>query len=107
MISTEAQLRALYAAPAERALRKQLDRLDAHCRRFIALSPLCVLATGGGAGSLLDASPRGGPPGFVQVGEDGDLLLAATTGWIRSPTCCTIRASACCSSSPAWTRPCA
>ncbi len=80
MISTEAQLRALYAARAERALRKQLDRLDAHCRRFIALSPLCVLATGGGAGSLLDASPRGGPPGFVQVGEDGDLLLPDAGG---------------------------
>jgi len=80
MITTEAQLRALYAAPADRALRKQLDRLDAHCRRFIALSPLCVLATGGGVGSLLDASPRGGPPGFVQVSEGGDLLLPDAGG---------------------------
>ncbi len=80
MIANEAQLRALYAAPADRALRKQLDRLDAHCRRFIALSPLCVLATGGGAGSLMDASPRGGPPGFVQVTEAGELLLPDAGG---------------------------
>ena len=49
MITTTEQLCALYAAPGERALRKQLTQLDAHCQRFIALSPLCVLATGGGA----------------------------------------------------------
>ncbi|KAB2901029.1 MAG: pyridoxamine 5'-phosphate oxidase family protein, partial [Burkholderiaceae bacterium] len=47
MITTEAQLRALYAAPGERALAKQLGHLDGHCQRFIALSPLCVLASGG------------------------------------------------------------
>ena len=44
-ITTEAALRALYAAPAERALRKELDHLDRHCRRFIAYSPFVVLAT--------------------------------------------------------------
>ena len=60
MITGEDQLRQLYAMPAERALRKQQAALDAHCQRFIALSPLCVLATGGGAGALMDASPRGG-----------------------------------------------
>ena len=86
MITTEDQLRALYAAPAERAVRKQLGRLDAHCRRFVALSPLCVIATGGTAGSLLDASPRGGPPGFVQVTEGGDLLLPDAGGNNRLDT---------------------
>ena len=51
MIHSEAQLRQLYAAPAERALRKQLSMLDSHCQRFISLSPFCVLATGGGEGA--------------------------------------------------------
>ena len=80
MITTVDQLRALYAAPAERALRKQLDDLDAHCQRFIALSPLCVVATGGTDGAMLDASPRGGPPGFVKCADAQHLLLPDAGG---------------------------
>lgn len=86
MITTEAELRTLYAAPGERAVRKQLSQLDAHCRRFVALSPLCVVATGGTAGNLLDASPRGGPPGFVRVNDAGDLLLPDAGGNNRLDT---------------------
>ena len=69
----------LYAAPLERAVRKQLDRLDRHCRRFIALSPFVVLATGDSAHQL-DASPRGGEPGFVKVTADGQLLIPDAPG---------------------------
>ena len=76
MITTHEQLRALYAAPGERAVRKQQAQLDAHCQRFIALSPFCVLASGGGAGALLDASPRGGTPGFVKTPDAHTLLHA-------------------------------
>ena len=46
MITSEEQLRSLYAMPAERALLKQQVDLDRHCLRFIALSPLCIVATG-------------------------------------------------------------
>ena len=67
MITSEEQLRSLYAMPAERALLKQQVDLDRHCLRFIALSPLCIVATGGGAGALMDASPRGGKPGYEKV----------------------------------------
>ena len=80
MITTVDQLRALYAAPAERALRKQLDHLDAHCQRFIALSPLCVVGTAGSDGAMLDASPRGGPPGFVKCADAQHLLLPDAGG---------------------------
>lgn len=86
MITTEAQLRALYAAPGERALAKQLGHLDGHCQRFIALSPLCVLASGGGAGEMLDASPRGGRPGFVKVADAHRLLLPDAGGNNRLDT---------------------
>jgi PPOX class probable FMN-dependent enzyme len=72
-------LRALYAAPTERARRKELAALDAHCRAFIALSPFVVLSTGD-AQHRLDASPRGGDPGFVQVAADGTLLLPDAPG---------------------------
>jgi hypothetical protein len=78
-IATESALRALYAAPGERALRKQLDHLDRHCRRFIELAPFLVLASTDGEGRT-DASPRGGPPGFVKVLDEKTLLIPDSKG---------------------------
>jgi PPOX class probable FMN-dependent enzyme len=60
------RLRALYPAPGERALRKQMAALDPHARRFIELSPFVVLSTADAQGRQ-DASPRGGAPGFVHA----------------------------------------
>jgi PPOX class probable FMN-dependent enzyme len=73
------QLRAHYPAAQGRALSKQLDYLDPHCIAFIGLSPFVVLATGG-AGGQLDASPRGGAPGFVHVLDAHTLLLPDAKG---------------------------
>ena len=78
-ITTHEQLRALYAQPTERARRKQLDVLDAHCKAFIALSPFVVLATSDGAGRV-DATPRGGAAGFVVVQDERTLLLGDAPG---------------------------
>ena len=78
-ITTAQQLRALYAEPTERARRKQLDALDGHCKAFIALSPFVVLATSDAAGRI-DATPRGGPPGFVVVQDEHTLLLGDAPG---------------------------
>lgn len=80
MITDLAQLRALYASPGERAVRKQLDRLDVHGRRFVALAPFCVIASAGQGAALLDASPRGGAPGFVKASDDGATLLLPDSG---------------------------
>lgn len=84
-ITTLAALRTLYAAPKERAVKKQLSALDKHCTRFISLSPYVVLATAGADGKQ-DASPRGGPPGFVQVPDAHTLLLADSPGNNRLDT---------------------
>ena len=78
-IASESELRALHSAPTERAVRKELDRLDRHCRRFIALSPFLVMATADADGRL-DATPRGGDPGFVEVADDRTLLLPDRPG---------------------------
>ena len=78
-ITTHEQLRALYAQPTERALRKQLAALDRHCQAFIALSPFAVLATSDASGRL-DATPRGGTPGFVVVQDEHTLLLGDAPG---------------------------
>jgi PPOX class probable FMN-dependent enzyme len=71
-------LRAHYAQPGERAVKKQLSRLDEHCRHFIELSPFVVIATSNG--TALDASPRGGAPGFVRVIDDVTLHIPDSKG---------------------------
>ncbi len=78
-ITTLAELRQLYAGPMERAVKKQIAALDIHCRRFIELSPFLLLATSDPLHNL-DASPRGGEPGFVKVTESGALLIPDAPG---------------------------
>jgi PPOX class probable FMN-dependent enzyme len=84
-IGSAAELRAFYAAPSERAVAKQLTRLDGHCRRFIALSPFVVLSSSSADGAL-DASPRGGEPGFVRVLGESRLLVPDAPGNNRLDT---------------------
>jgi PPOX class probable FMN-dependent enzyme len=78
-VTTRDELRALYGEPSERAVRKQMARLDAHCRTLIAHAPFLVLATSDAEGRL-DASPRGDAPGFVQVLDEQTLLLPDRPG---------------------------
>lgn len=78
-------LRALYPPAKERSLRKQLAALDDHCRRFVALSPFVVVASRGADGAM-DASPRGGEPGFVLAPDPRTLLIPDATGNNRLDT---------------------
>jgi uncharacterized protein len=86
MIQTPEQLRTLYAKAGERALRKQLAGIEVHARHFIGLSPFCVVASAGVDGGLLDASPRGGAPGFVKVIDERTLWLPDSSGNNRLDT---------------------
>lgn len=78
-ITTVESLRSLYARPQERAIKKQISALDSHCRKFIALSPFLILASSDRQHKL-DASPRGGAPGFVKVNADGAVLIPDAPG---------------------------
>ena len=84
-IDTAEKLRSLYLAPKERAIKKQLGMLDVHCRRFIALSPFVVVASTSPAFTM-DASPRGGPPGFVRTPDEHTLLIPDAPGNNRLDT---------------------
>jgi hypothetical protein len=77
-IESVEELRRHFAEPSERAVRKQLARLDVHCRAFIRLSPFVVVASG--SAGRLDASPRGGSPGFVKVVDDATLWIPDAPG---------------------------
>lgn len=78
-LSNPAALRAHLGPVSPLAERKVLPRLDAHARHFIALSPFLVVATADTEGGV-DASPRGDPPGFVQVLDDTTLFLPDRPG---------------------------
>lgn len=67
-------LRTIYRPPGRGPVDKVIHHLDAHCVDFLAKSPFFVLSTSSAAG-VCDGSPKGGPPGFVQV-LDGQRL-----GW--------------------------
>ena len=84
-VDTLEALCALYPPAKERSLRKQLDALDAHCLRFVALSPFVVLASAGADG-MPDASPRGGAPGFVLAPDSHTLWVPDAIGNNRLDT---------------------
>lgn len=78
IITTVAELQALYGEPAEPSLVKEVDYVTPHYRALIEASPFAVLATSGPEG--LDCSPRGDRPGFVRVRDDRTLLLPDRRG---------------------------
>jgi uncharacterized protein len=69
----------IYPAPSPRVIAKARPEIDAHAAKFIAMSPFCVLATSGPDGSV-DASPRGGNPGFVHVMSPTQLAMPDRSG---------------------------
>jgi PPOX class probable FMN-dependent enzyme len=72
-------LKTIYQKPAPRVIAKARPEIDRHAKKFIEASPFCVLATSGLDGSV-DASPRGGNPGFVRVQGPNELLMPDRAG---------------------------
>jgi uncharacterized protein len=86
------EIREIYGEPMERAVKKQLPRLEKHSRAFIGLSPFLVIATAEPSGRC-DASPKGDAPGFVHVLDDETLLLPDRLGNNRIDTISNLLAS--------------
>ena len=84
-LTTRDELRQLYGAASERASLKVMRSLDRHAQQFIALSPFVVLASSNASGQM-DASPRGGDPGFVKVIDNQTLLIPDAPGNNRLDT---------------------
>jgi PPOX class probable FMN-dependent enzyme len=72
-------LEKIYQKPSPRVIAKARPEIDSHAKKFIAMSPFCVMATSGSDGSV-DASPRGGNPGFVHVAGPNQLLMPDRSG---------------------------
>jgi PPOX class probable FMN-dependent enzyme len=85
IIGSEAELRAVVGEPARRALDKQIDALDEHCRSIIARAPFVLIASSDREGRV-DVSPKGDPAGFVQVLDERTLAIPERPGNRRADT---------------------
>ena len=85
VIETTQQLRAMYLPAKERAVKKQLPRLDQHCKNFLPHVRFAVLSTCDAEGNM-DASPRGGEAGFIKVIDDNTVIIPDWTGNNRLDT---------------------
>lgn len=77
----ETELRETMGEPMEIAKKKCIGALDGHCKAFIERSPFLCIGTSD-AGGRADVSPRGDPPGFVQVLDDNTLFIPDRPGKI-------------------------
>ncbi|GAB5527686.1 MAG: pyridoxamine 5'-phosphate oxidase family protein [Roseivirga sp.] len=68
------QLEALYGTARGRAKNKVLAELEQHSTNFIHKSPFLILSTYSSEGNM-DASPRGGGPGFVKVLDNHTIAI--------------------------------
>jgi uncharacterized protein len=79
MISDVAELHALVGEPVPRVIAKELPGLDERAVAFVGSAPFLVMATAALDGSA-DASPKGGPAGFVRVLDERRLLVPEFPG---------------------------
>ncbi len=84
-ISTLAELREVIAPPSEFVTAKEVGQFDEFCRDFISRSPFVLIASSDGEDSI-DISPKGDPPGFVQVLDDHTLAIPDRLGNHRADT---------------------
>ena len=75
----EADLRETMGETMEISVSKCIPSLDRHCKEFIRRSPFLCLGTSGENGRA-DVSPRGDPPGFVQILDDNTLFIPDRPG---------------------------
>ena len=79
LIATRDQLRELYGEPHEATREKVYDHLDEQARGFIERSPMLLMATVDQDG-MPSVSPKGDPPGFVEVVDEKTLLIPDRKG---------------------------
>jgi uncharacterized protein len=77
-ITTVEELAALYGAPVETSLAKEVSHITEHYRKMVEASPFVALATSGPEG--LDCSPRGDKPGFVRVHDENTVMMPDRRG---------------------------
>jgi len=76
---------AAYPPVSVTAAVKDIGRIDPHLARFIALAPICFVATAAADGKQ-DVTPRGDPPGSFKVLDERTVAFADRPGNNRLDT---------------------
>jgi uncharacterized protein len=84
-LTSIAELRAHYLTAGGNAVRKELGRLDGHCRSFIGRSPFVLIGSSDRDGNA-DVTPKGDKPGFVAVLDDATIAIPDRPGNNRLDT---------------------
>lgn len=84
-IRDASELTEVYEPSSALVQQKEIDYLDSHCRAYLALCRFVVLSSADADGRC-DATPRGGPAGFVEVLGDRLLAIPDATGNRRLDT---------------------
>lgn len=85
VVENEAGLREIMGPTMDIAVHKSRPKLDKHCKAFIGRSPFLCIGTANADGKA-DVSPRGDPPGFVQIIGDDQLFIPDRPGNNRFDT---------------------
>ncbi len=91
-LASQGEVRTSYGEPSPLAALKTRTALDAWSRRFITLSPFCVIASADQRGCC-DATPRGDAPGFVRILDDATLAIPDRRGNNRVDTLMNVAAN--------------
>jgi uncharacterized protein len=78
-ITSEQEIEAVLGEPMEFVKVKIQSQLDEVMQEFIRRAPLIFVATIDASGHV-DVSPKGDPAGFVQIDNDGNLLIPERPG---------------------------
>lgn len=86
-IGSHEELRGIYKTPRpeDGAVRKELKKLDGHCRAFIARSPFVLIGSSDGNGNA-DVTPKGDKPGFADILDDSTIAIPDRPGNNRLDT---------------------
>jgi PPOX class probable FMN-dependent enzyme len=86
-ITSHEALRKIYKTPEPTAgsIRKELKRLDGHCKSFIARSPFVLIGSSDGKGNA-DVTPKGDKPGFAAILDDNTIAIPDRPGNNRLDT---------------------
>jgi PPOX class probable FMN-dependent enzyme len=85
VVRTRAEVHAILGELFVTQVNKCIDHIDQHCRTWIERCPFVVIASSNAEGAM-DVSPKGDPPGFVQVLDEHTLAIPDRPGNRRADT---------------------
>ncbi len=79
------ELRSIYREPGDGPIKKELRRLDKHCRAFLEKTPFVLIGSQDAEGNA-DVTPKGDRPGFVAILDDTTIAIPDRPGNNRLDT---------------------